>query len=153
MAVTPSSVAGRHMNAKLVSRKLFISLRWRHNGRDSVWNYQPHDCLLNRWFRRRSKKTSQLRVTGVCVGNSPGVGEFPVQKASNAEIFSIWWRHHILLKFFMDIVSLTSSYCTSSLSCAVIRAISWYIGQWISEKNDANIWNRYYISIPINNGI
>ena len=28
--------------------------------------------LLNRLFRRRSKKTSKLRVTGLCVGNSPG---------------------------------------------------------------------------------
>ena len=41
------------------------SLRWRRNGRDSVSNHQPHDCLLNRLFRRRSKKTSKLRVTGV----------------------------------------------------------------------------------------
>ena len=32
---------------------------------------QPHDCLLNRLFRRRSKKTSKLRVIGLCVGNSP----------------------------------------------------------------------------------
>ena len=48
------------------------TLRWRHNGRDSVSNYQPHDCLLNRLFRRRSKKTSKLRVTGLCVGSSPG---------------------------------------------------------------------------------
>ena len=24
------------------------SLQWRHNGRDSVSNHQPHDCLLNR---------------------------------------------------------------------------------------------------------
>ena len=24
------------------------SLRWRHNGRDSVSNHQPHDCLLHR---------------------------------------------------------------------------------------------------------
>ena len=31
---------------------------------------QPHDCLLNRLFRRKSKKTSKLRVTGLCVGNS-----------------------------------------------------------------------------------
>ena len=29
---------------------------------------QPHDCLLNRLFRRRSKKTSRLRVTGLCMG-------------------------------------------------------------------------------------
>ena len=47
------------------------SLRWRHNGRDSVSNHQPHLCLLNRLFRRRSKKTPKLRVTGICVGNSP----------------------------------------------------------------------------------
>ena len=53
-----------------------------------------HDCFLNRLFRRRSKKTSKLRVTGLCAGNSPGTGEFPAQMASNAENVSIWWRHH-----------------------------------------------------------
>ena len=53
------------------------------------------DCLLNRLFRRRSKKTSQLRVTGLCVGNSPGTSEFPAQMASNAENVSIWWRHRV----------------------------------------------------------
>ena len=73
-----------------------ISLLWRHNGRGSVSNHQPRDCLLNRLFRRRSKKTSKLRVTGLCVGNSPGTGEFPAQMASNAENVSIWWRHHVI---------------------------------------------------------
>ena len=48
------------------------SLLWRHNDHDSVSNHQPHDCLLSRLFRHRSKKTSKLRVTGLCVGNSPG---------------------------------------------------------------------------------
>ena len=69
-------------------------LQWRHNGRDSVSNHRPHDCLLNRLFRRRSKKTWKLRVTGICAGNSLGTGEFPAQKASYAENVSIWWRHH-----------------------------------------------------------
>ena len=69
-------------------------LQWRHNGRDSVSNHQPHDCLPNHLFRRRSKKTSKLRVNGLCVGNSPVTGEFPAKLASNAENFSIWWRHH-----------------------------------------------------------
>ena len=75
---------------------LFLSstLQWRHDGRDSVSNHQPHDCFLNRLFRRRSKKTSKLRVTGLCAGNSPGTGELPAQMASNAENVSIWWRHH-----------------------------------------------------------
>ena len=40
------------------------------------------------------KDTSKLRVTGLCVGNSPVTGEFPAQMASNAENVSIWWRHH-----------------------------------------------------------
>ena len=70
------------------------TLHWRHNGRNTVSNHQPHDCLFNRLFRRRSKETSKLRVTGLCVGNSPGTGEFPAQMASNAENVSIWWRHH-----------------------------------------------------------
>ena len=48
------------------------TLLWRHNEHDSVSNHQPRGCLLNRLFRRRSKKTSKLRVTGHCVGNSPG---------------------------------------------------------------------------------
>ena len=69
-------------------------LQWRHNGRDSISNHQPHDCLLNRLFRHRSRKTSKLRVTGLCAGNSPGTGEFAAQRASNAENVSIWWRHH-----------------------------------------------------------
>ena len=40
------------------------------------------------------KKTSKLRVAGLCVGNAPVTGEFPAQMASNAENVSIWWRHH-----------------------------------------------------------
>ena len=40
------------------------------------------------------KKTSKLRVTGLCEGDSPGTGEFPAERASNAENDSTWWRHH-----------------------------------------------------------
>ena len=48
------------------------TIHWRHNGRDCVSNHQPHDCLLNRLFGRKSKKISKLCVTGLCAGNSPG---------------------------------------------------------------------------------
>ena len=75
--------------------KPIISSRWRHNGSDGISNHQPHDCLLNRLFRHRSKKTSKLRVTDLCVGNSPGTGEFPAQMASYAENISIIWRLHV----------------------------------------------------------
>ena len=71
------------------------SLQWRHNGRDGVSNHQPHDCLFNRLFRCKSRKTSKLRFTGLCGGNSPVTGEFPAQRASNAENVFTWWRHHV----------------------------------------------------------
>ena len=68
---------------------VFASLQWCHNEPDGVSNHRPHDCLLNHLFRRKSKKTSMLRVTGLCEGNSPVTGEFPAQRASNADFFPI----------------------------------------------------------------
>ena len=63
----------------------------------AIASHQSHDCLLHHLFRRRSKKTSKLRVTGLCEGNSPETGEFPAQRDSNAENVSIWWRHHEIM--------------------------------------------------------
>ena len=57
-------------------------------------HHQRLGCLLSDLFRRRSKKASKFRVTGLFEGNSPATGEFPAQRASNAENVSIWWRHH-----------------------------------------------------------
>ena len=51
------------------------TLQWRHNGLDGVSNHQPHHCLLSRLFRHWSKKTSKLRVTGLCVR---GIHRWPV---------------------------------------------------------------------------
>ena len=116
-----------------------LSLQSRHNGRDGVSNHQPHDCLLNRLFRRRSKETSKLRVTGLCAGNSPVTGEFPVQMASDAENGSIWWRHHV------SMLALTMWWCSDSgdklfkiwssqqiLVEAPLHARRIY-GKWVSE--------------------
>ena len=52
-------------HCKILAHKTFLfSLQWHHNGHDCVSNHQLQDCLLNHLFRRRSKKTSKLRVTG-----------------------------------------------------------------------------------------
>ena len=51
------------------------TLQWHHNGRDDVSNHQPHHCLLNRLFRRRSKKASKPRYTGLCMR---GIHRWPV---------------------------------------------------------------------------
>ena len=105
-----------------------VSLQWRHNGGDSVSNHQPHDCLLNRWFRRRLKKTSKLRLTGLCVGNSPGTDEFPAQMTSYAENVFIWWRHHVCL-FFM-----ASSWVLGHIVSIIVSA------QWDKPKNIGKIY-------------
>ena len=103
-----------------------------HNGRDSVSNHQSHNCLLNRLFRRRSKKTSKLRVTGLCAGKSPGTGEFPAQMASNAENVSIWWRHH----------DLNSSLCFTEV-ITVLYVISWC--HIISRYNGTHCLFKYIV--------
>ena len=51
---------------------LGFPLHWRHNGRDGVSNHQSHDCLLNRIFRRRSKKTSSSASLAFVRGNHRG---------------------------------------------------------------------------------
>ena len=61
-----------HLIKSTLGPQYYITLQWRHNGRDGDSKRQPRDCLLKRLFRCRSKKTSKLRVTGLCEGNSPG---------------------------------------------------------------------------------
>ena len=84
---------------------LHLSLQWRDNGRDGVSNHQPHDCVLNRLFGHRSKKTSKLHVTGLCAGNSQVTDDFPTQMASNPENVSIWWRHHVDILIAYQVIS------------------------------------------------
>ena len=44
-----------------------------------------------------AKKTSKLRIIGLCEENSPVTDALPAQRAGNAENVSIWWRHHIVI--------------------------------------------------------
>ena len=114
-------------------------LPWRHNERDDVSNHRHFDCLLNHLFRRRSKKTSKLRVTGLCEGNhrSP----VPSQRASNTENVSIWWRHNIWSqnqrKWDHPVLTQESCPCCLSSSCTV----------WTSDRRrfDDNA-SRWWVS-------
>ena len=106
-----------------------VSFLWCHNGHDGVSNHQPHDYLLNRLLRRRSKKTSKLRVTGLCVGNSPGTGEFPAQMASNAKNVSIWWRHHVVR------VLREWSVDYPHKGPIMLRAFSWHDDAWSWQQS------------------
>ena len=50
------------------------------------------------------KKTSKLRVTGLCAGNLSVTGEFPAQRASTAENVSTWWRHHMCCNYVICLI-------------------------------------------------
>ena len=82
-----------YFNGKIARRKynfqtliLIVRARWRLKS-PALWLFIQ--------FSRSSMTTSKLRVTGLCEGNSPVIGECPAQRASNAENVSIWWRHHV----------------------------------------------------------
>ena len=59
---------------------------WRHNERDSVSNHRHLDCLLNRLFRRRSKSTPKLYITGRCEGNSTVTGHMIIYAITSANL-------------------------------------------------------------------
>ena len=104
--ISPCITATKHSKAKTVCIFLGIycispqwipsdlTLQWRHDKRGGISNHQPHDYSFDRFFRRRSKKTSKLRVTGLCGGNSPVTDGFHSQRASHVENASIYWRNH-----------------------------------------------------------
>ena len=60
-----------------------------YNGIILMSNHRRPDCLLNRLFRRRSKKTSKLCATGLCEGNPPVIVGFPSQRTCNVKNVSI----------------------------------------------------------------
>ena len=111
------------------------TLQWRHNEHDRVSIHRHLHCLLNCWFRRRSKKTSMLRVTGLCAANSPVTGEFPAQRVSYAKNVSIWWRHHECV--FPAAIMRTNCYCEKQI--------------WRNPTRTNHIqstWTAHFISSP-----
>ena len=85
------------------------------NRRDGVSTHQLRDCLLNRWFRRRSKKTSKPPVTGpVWSVNSP------YKRTVMRNFFSIWWRLHDQYMFTSQVWS-QMNITTAMLSAAYLE--------------------------------
>ena len=81
-----------------------LSLQWRNNDHDGVSNHQPHGCLPKRLYMRWLKKTSTLRVTGLCEWNSPRPVNSPHKGPVTRKMFpfddvimwwtteTMWWR-------------------------------------------------------------
>ena len=132
-----------------------MSFQWRHNGHDGVSNHQRPECLLNRLFRRRSKKTSKLRVNSLCGGNSPLTDEFSAQMANNAENASIWWRHHVFPQFVMKKLYEDNKQCyvekyldTIHQFCKLILLFI-YCGETVFTHSGSWLANRHYQSASI----
>ena len=119
-----------------------IPLRWCHNDHDGVSNHQPHGCLLNRLFRRRSEKTSKLRVTGLCAGNSPGPVNSPHKGPVTRKMFPFddvimhWeciamvWSHKYLCYPCCVVPSMTSlAVCFSYMH-------EWKLAVWSMNSNE-----------------
>ena len=93
---------------------------------DVIWarwylKYRRLECLLSRClFRRRSKKISKLRITGLCEGNPPVTDGFPSQRASNAEMFP-FVNVIILSELTHEVTIMTSLSCTVSVADSCSR--------------------------------
>ena len=111
---------------------VMISFNWRHNERHGVSNHRRLDCLLNCLFRRSSKKTSKLRITGLCERNPPLTGEFPSQGASNAENVSIWRHHHVkrlqCFRFWFNYLNHHQCKWETNVS----RGTTWRVMNWLN---------------------
>ena len=112
-----------------------FALHWRHNDYDGVSNHQPHCCLLNRLFRRSSKKTSKLRVTGLCVGNSPGPVNSPHKGPVTRKMFP-----------FDDVimVSCLRVGARGDLHAGVL--IHWFSFNWDGDLPLNSWWSMYWTS-------
>ena len=95
-----------------------LPLQWRHNGFDGLPNHQPHDCLLNHLFRRRSKKTPKLRVTGLCAGNSP---------VNSPHKWPVTWK----MFPFDDVIMYAVIHHLSFVQNQCYRTCSWEIDTWV----------------------
>ena len=108
---------------------------WCYNDHDGVSNHQPHSCLLNRLMRRRSKKTSKLRVTGLCGGNSPG----PVNSPHKGPVTRKMVPFHDVIclhqAFYLDHCLLHSTQYWS------VCLGSYFLGQIM--KNQFHLWSYF----------
>ena len=99
--------------------------------------------VLNRLFWRRSKKTTRIRVTGLCAGNSPVTGEFPAQMASNAENVSIWWDHHAVGVLRITHPSALRNHQSRSLFTNKHWLASTWFSAWISNYTEKAMGFNY----------
>ena len=88
------------------------------------------------------RKTSKLRVTGLCERNSPVT--FPAQRASHAQNDSIWWRHHegSISNFFGHMMC---GYSMESSPCSAVGLVDQYSIIVVNILDGIDFVRRKYI--------
>ena len=97
---------------------IFTSLQWRRNERDCFSDHQPHDCLLNRLFRRRSKKYQSSPSLAVVRGihrwpmNSPHIRPVTRKMFPIDDVIMLVYRYiHSSCYYHHQIRSINISHC------------------------------------------
>ena len=91
-------------------------------------------CLFNRLFRRISKKTSKLRVTSLCVGNSPGT------------VSNHWRFNCVLNRLFQRRSKETSKPRVTGLFEGNSPVTGEFPAQTASNAENVSIWWRHHES-------
>ena len=127
------------------NHKHSLALQWRHNEHDGVSNHLRLDCLLSRFFGGKSKNSPKPRVTGLFEGSPPVTGEFPSQRASNAEKAAIWWRHHEEFTHLLCLEWGRSSKAWGRRSLTPLSLCRWWIltgAYWNIHGTSLTHWGR-----------
>ena len=106
--------------------------------------------FVNHLFRRRSKKTSKLHVTGLCAGNLPVTGEFSAQMVSNAE--NAFDDVIMFLRFYHRVVNVTDT----PPCCVHQHFVAWLLwSSFSSQTEQKSICHRGYhvSSLPVGHGV
>ena len=127
-----------------------FTLLWHQHYNDVIMSLMVSEItslmiIYSAVYSRRSKKTWKLRVSGLCVGNSPVTCEFPTQRVSNAENVSIWWCHHEISIMASQITGHSTVYKNllrlsemKQSKCCISGLFGWEssVNQWISLAKD-----------------
>ena len=106
------------MTIVTIKHRSHTALQWRHNERDGVSNHQPHDCLLNRLFGRRSNK----HQSSASLAFVRGINRWPVNSPHKGPVTR--------KMFPFDDVSMESD-TYDGPGCSFTCNLQWYIIMWI----------------------
>ena len=125
-----------------------VTLQGRHNGRDSVSNHQPHDCLLNRYSdadqrkHQRSASLAFVTLANYCLLYAnmilgPNISCFQ----SNMEICPfIVELLSMLLKIAIYLLAICNGFCADFVYCTVYGIVCRYSVKIVVEyRNTTNI--------------